>query len=449
MIKTVSESYRNVLQKVILLKQNPTVKKYVLNTSWLFTEQVIRMSINLFVGVWVARFLGPGKFGTLNYAQSLVGLFGALATLGLNNIVIRELVKKIYDKNLLLGTAFFMKLFGGFVVLLFLIVAINIIPTDYYTKVIVMIIASSTVFQSFNVIDFYFQSRVESKFVVYINFIVMIVSTLCKLIGLFFKAPLEFFAVITVIESVVLALGLIYFYKKNREEIGQWKFSKVMCFALLKDSWPLILSSISISIGMRIDQVMLKSYMGETSVGYYAVGVKFAEIFNFIPMIISQSIFPKILQMDFSEERKKLINLIRYVFYFLVVLSIFVNILSSFSVNLLYGRTYLSSINVVNVLIWTIPFTYLNIVTNTILQKTNRNKIILYRQLIIACVNIVFNLVLIPKYGIVGASISTLMADVSLFFFGYLLKQERWIYFLRIESVLFFSTQRFAKLNDK
>ncbi|RZK21657.1 MAG: flippase [Pedobacter sp.] len=437
-----------LVRRIRLLGENKTIKKYVFNTSWLFSEQLIRMCVGLVVGVWVARYLGPEKFGILNYAQSLVALFSALATLGLNNIVIRELVKKNYDKNLLMGTSFIMKLIGGAVTFLFLFIAINIIPSDSYTKIVVLIVASSTIFQSFNVIDFYFQSKVESKFVVYVNILVLIVSTVLKVLFLLLKAPLVLFALLTVIENIVLAIGLIYFYKKNKETIKAWSFDKGICLMLLKDSWPLILSSISISIGMRIDQVMIKSYMNDVNVGYYAVGVKFAEIFTFIPMLISQSIYPKILEMDFNKERSKLIFMLRSIFYLLVLLSVGVNIFSSFAINLLYGVKYEDSISVVNILIWTIPFTYLNIVTSTILQKLNKSKTILFRQLLIAGINIVANTFLIPRFGTVGASLSTLIADTSLFFFGFFLYNERWIYLLRIESILFIPTKNIFKLKS-
>ncbi|GAB3900637.1 flippase [Larkinella knui] len=439
------KSVSTLTEKVQIIKINHTIRTYFFNTSWLFFEQIVRMSVGLFVGVWVARFLGPAQFGILNYAQSLVGLFGAIATLGLNNIVIRELVKKRIDKNVLLGTAFLMKLIGGFFVVVLLTLAINIIPTDFYTKFIVLIVASSTIFQSFNVIDFFFQAKVKSKFVVYVNFIVLLICTPVKVALLVIKAPLEAFAFVAVLESIVSAVGLIFFYRSNKEDIREWKFDKSVSIALLKDSWPLILSSISISIGMRIDQVMLKSFMNETTVGFYAVGVKFAEIFNFIPMIISQSIYPKIVGMDLDKERNTLVILIRYLFYGLVLLSLGVNIASSYAVTILYGQEYASSITVVNILIWSIPFTFLNIVTSTILQKLNKNTTILFRQLIIAAINILVNVILIPMYGIEGASFGTLLADISLFIFGILIPNERWIFYLRMEAILLLPGAYFKK----
>jgi O-antigen/teichoic acid export membrane protein len=130
-----------------------------MNTSWLFGEQVLRMFVGLFVGIWVARYLGPEQFGILNYAQSFVGLFAAISTLGLDSIVVRELVKNSSNQNELIGTAFWLKLIGGGVVLIVLAIALTFTSNDGITKMLVFIVAGATVFQSFNVIDFYFQAN--------------------------------------------------------------------------------------------------------------------------------------------------------------------------------------------------------------------------------------------------------------------------------------------------
>src|SRR3990170_6548662 len=109
--------------------------KYLINTSWLALERVFRMMVALLVGIWVARYLGPEKFGLLNYAQSLVVLVGALATLGLDSIVTRELVKQPTKRNEILGTAFVLKLAGGVLAIVILTGIINSLGTDVHTKV--------------------------------------------------------------------------------------------------------------------------------------------------------------------------------------------------------------------------------------------------------------------------------------------------------------------------
>lgn len=85
---------KKLRHKISLLQNNKGFLKYFENTSWLFVERIIRMFIGIFVGIWVARYLGPKEFGLLSYAQSFVGLFTIFATLGLDSIVVRGVGKR-------------------------------------------------------------------------------------------------------------------------------------------------------------------------------------------------------------------------------------------------------------------------------------------------------------------------------------------------------------------
>ena len=113
------------------LKDNQGFMKYFKNTSWLFAEKVLRMIIGLFVGIWVARYLGPEQFGLFAYAQSFVGLFMVVSTLGLDNIIVRELLNDQNTQYDLLGTSFVLKLIGASIGLLFLIIALFCTSNDW------------------------------------------------------------------------------------------------------------------------------------------------------------------------------------------------------------------------------------------------------------------------------------------------------------------------------
>ena len=238
-----------MIDKIISLKNHQGFMKYFKNTSWLFFEKILRMFVGLFVGIWVTRYLGPERFGLFSYAQSLVGLFAAIATLGLDGIVVRELVKDESRANELIGTAFYLKLMGTILTLLILAVATYFTSNDRYTNLLVFIIASATIFQSFNVVDMYFQSKVLSKYVVFSNIISLFISSIVKIILILINAPLVAFAWVILFDSIVLALGFIYFFLKySTSEIKKIKFNKTIAISLLRDSWSLILSGVVISI---------------------------------------------------------------------------------------------------------------------------------------------------------------------------------------------------------
>ncbi|RXG65202.1 hypothetical protein ES695_08975 [Candidatus Atribacteria bacterium 1244-E10-H5-B2] len=157
-------------------------KKYFVNTGWLFFERIIGMAVSFFVGVYVARYLGPANFGLLSYAGSFVGLFIVIATLGLDNIVVRELVKDERKRDELLGTSFILKFIGSIFVIIIVLIAVRFTNNDNFTNLLIYIIVIGTIFQSFNVINFYFQAKVLSKYTVYAQVFSTILCSVIKLL---------------------------------------------------------------------------------------------------------------------------------------------------------------------------------------------------------------------------------------------------------------------------
>ena len=133
--------------------------------------------------------------------------------------------------------------------LLVLVIGTYFTSNDRYTNLLVFIIASATIFQSFNVVDMYFQSKVLSKYVVFSNIISFFISNIVKIILVLINSPLVAFAWVILFDSIVLALGFIYFFLKySTSEIKKIKFNKTIAISLLRDSWSLILSGVVISI---------------------------------------------------------------------------------------------------------------------------------------------------------------------------------------------------------
>lgn len=407
---------QNLTSKIQNLQQHSGFMKYFKNTSWLFAEKILRMVVGLFVGIWVARYLGPEQFGLFSYAQSFVGLFTAIATLGLDGIVVRELVKDESRRDELIGTAFYLKLIGAIAVLIVLAIAIQFTSNDHYTNILVFIIASATIFQAFNVVDMYFQAKVLSKYVVYANIISLFISSIVKIVLILNDAPLIAFAWATLFDSVVLALGFIYYYIKNNStfKIQNLKFSKATAVALLKDSWPLILSGIVISIYMKIDQVMIQEMIGSEAVGQYAAATRLSEAWYFIPMVVASSLFPAIINAKKQSEElyyARLQKLYDLMVWMAIAIALPMTFLSDWLINLLYGEQYSQAGTVLMIHIWTGVFVFLGVAFGKFLTTQNWTKKSFYRTLLGAILNIILNFILIPKYGINGAAIATLLGQ--------------------------------------
>ncbi len=407
-----------MLEKLKYLKNHQGFMKYFKNTSWLFAEKVLRMAVGLFVGIWVARYLGPERFGLLSYAQSFVGLFATIATLGLDGIVIRELVKDESRRDELIGTAFYLKLMGAFGVLVMLAIAVNFTSNDSYANYLVFIVASATVFQSFNVVDMYFQSKVMSKYVVYTNIISLSVSSVFKIVLILNEAPLIAFAWVILFDSVILACGFMYFYVKNNSTFHLRKlvFKKITAVGLLRDSWPLILSGIVISIYMKIDQVMIKEMLGSESVGLYSVAVKLSELWYFIPLAMVGSLFPAIISAKKRGEGFYLIRLQKLydlMVWMAIAIALPMTFFSDWIIELLFGNAYLKAGSVLMIHIWTGVFVFLGLAFGKHLITENLTKKSFYRTLLGAVLNVALNYILIPLYGIQGAAIATLLGQFS------------------------------------
>jgi O-antigen/teichoic acid export membrane protein len=406
-----------VLNKIKDLKRHSGFMKYFKNTSWLFAEKILRMVVGLFVGIWVARYLGPEQFGLFSYAQSFVGLFTAIATLGLDGIVIRELVKNKNMVSELIGTAFWMKLIGAIIVLLLLAVAVNFTSNDNITNSLIFIIASATIFQSFNVVDMFFQAKVMSKYVVFTNMVSLLFSSIIKIYLIMIDAPLIWFAWSVLFDSFVLACGFVYFFlKKSEVTLQSFSFSKRVALGLLKDSWPLILSGIVISIYMKIDQIMIKEMIGSEAVGQYAAAVRLSEAWYFIPMVITSSLFPAIINAKKVNEvlyYKRLQKLYDFMVWIAISIAFPMTFLSDWVVDLLYGGQYSQSGSILMIHIWAGVFVFLGLVFTKYLTIENLTKKIFYRTLMGAILNIVLNYILIPMYGIKGAAFATLLGQFT------------------------------------
>lgn len=371
------------------------------------------MFVGIFVGIWIARYLGPEQFGLFSYAQSLVMLFGIVASLGLDGIVIRELVNSDESrKNVLLGTAWGLKLIAGIAVIAILAVTVYFISNDRYTQLLVLIIASATVFQSFNVIDCYFQSKVLSRYAVFANTMTLMLSSVIKVLMILYDAPLIAFAWMVVFESVVFAIGLVYFYLQTNSSIRSWNFDKQKAVEMLKESWPLILVGMASVINMRMDQVLLANMTNFTVVGNYAAAVRISELWLVLPVILGSSIYPAIISAKKNSEsiyRNRLLTVTKYMALFTVPFALLVSLFSSEIIKILYGVQFPEAASYLSLYIWTgVPFLIFFVFSQVFLIE-RLTKYNFYITAYAVTVNIALNLVLIPKFGGVGAVIGTLI----------------------------------------
>lgn len=393
--------------------RSDTFKKYLANTSWLFAEKVIRLLIAFFVGIYIIRYLGPDEFGLLSYALSFAGLFFVISTLGLDSIVVRELVKEPGKRDQLLGSVFTLRIIGAFIALSFTAAAALLSGEETYTLILILIIAVSTLFQSLGVVDQYFQSIVKVKYAVYVQSGSVFIAAAIKVLLILFEFPLIYFAIVHTSESVFLAFGYFIVYRYKKLNILGWKFNFRLAKNLLTDAWPLILSGLVVTIYMKIDQVMIKNMLDSKQVGLYAAAVKLCEAWYFIPMAVTTSLFPAIVSAKQTNEGlylSRLQKLYDILAWTAIAIAVPVTIFSSEIITLLFGIDYLASSPVLTIYIWAGVATFLGVASSQYLISENLTKLSFYRTLIGMVLNVILNLILIPEYGIVGSAYATLIS---------------------------------------
>ncbi|MDQ2179824.1 flippase [Marinifilum sp. D714] len=432
--------FSTIIGKVYALSRNESFLKYFSNTGWLMLDKVIRLFLGVFVGVWVARYLGPDDFGILNYAISFVALFGAFSKLGLDNIIVRNLVQDNSKRDLVLGTSLVMRLLGALVLLLLVYNILQFSSSTPFEKLIVIVIAFGQFFLSFEVVDFYFQSQVKGKFSTIVNTFSLIIFSITRILLIVCGASIEFFAVAVVLESIIKALLFMIIYQKEVSLVRYWKFNFDIARRLLKDSWPLILANIVIMIYMRIDQLMIKEMLNNSANGEYSAAVRLSEAWYFIPMVIANSLFPAIIKAKSISLRlyhDRLTNLYQFMFILSLVVVIPVLFMSDWVVNALYGKEYVETSKVLIIHIWTSVFVFIGVVNSKYLINENLQFYLTLSTCVGAIINVCLNYILIKNIGIVGAAFSTLISQFIASYFSFILfKRTRRSFFLITRSVL-------------
>jgi PST family polysaccharide transporter len=432
------------------LEGSASLRKIIENISWLFADKIFRMGGALFVGVWIARYLGPEQFGLFNYAGAFVALFSVLSTLGLDGIVVRDIVNKPANKNAVLGSAFLIKLIGSFVTFFLVVGTIFFLrPGDKTMASLVAVFAVGNIFSSFYVIDFWFQSQIKSKYTVYARNIPFILVSLGKIGLILYRAPLIAFVWAIVVELALHAVGFAYFYHKTGERFRAWQFDYRHAVRLLRVSWPLILSQMAIMIYMKIDQVMLGDMSGAASVGIYSAAVRISEIWYFIPVVIVSSLTPSIIAVKhnetlYYERMQKLFNFMTGLFY---VIALPITLLSGWITVTLYGVKYAAAGPVLAIHIWAGLFVFLGVARQVWIINEGFTKSALLTTSCGALINVLLNLILIPRYAEIGAAIATVVAYAFAdYFFSILYRPFRKIGIAMTKAVFMQGLFNYVKL---
>ena len=396
------------------IEHRPNFLKIVDNIGWLFFDKILRMGVGLLIGVWIARYLGPEQFGLFNFTAALIGLVGALAAMGLQGIVVRDIVRDPACREDTLGTAAALQLLGGAVAYSLLLATVFYLrPQDLLSQLVAAILGSVVLLKAFEVAAYWFESQVQSKYTVWVQNTAFLVFAGIKAVLILTGASLISFAWATLAEAFAVALAMTLALHRLGMPLSSLRISYRRCGTLLKASWPLMLSSIAVMIYMKIDQIMIGQMLGNDAVGIYSAAVRISEIWYFIATAVAASVLPSILEAKKNNEaqyRQRLQGLFDLMTWLAVIVALPVTLFATPLVTMLFGPDYSEAGSVLAIHVWATVFVFLGVAGGNWFLAENQQLISLQRTALGAAVNVVLNILLIPLLGVVGAAWATLIS---------------------------------------
>ena len=420
-------------------KYSDTKKKMVKNAYWAIIGKVASMAASLFVGIIVARYLGPEQYGVMNYVISFVALFQILSTFGLDNIEIREEAKDNGAKDEIIGTAFRQRIILSIITILIIFIVTLLKSMDGYTRLLIMLYSLSVIFGCFDVIRNYFTSIVVNEYVVKVSLVRLCITCTIKIILVYLHASLIWFIGTFVLDAMITAQGYGIAYKRKVGEMSLWKYDRNWSSFLLKQAFPLLLSGAAATIFLRIDQVMIGDMLDDTSVGYFSVAAKMAEIFIFIPTILIQTVSPVLIRIKKENEHEYLLKsqvFLDITVWLCIIISIALSLFSSIAISITFGQEYMSSIPILHILAFKIIPVALNVVSGQILIIDGKQKYFVLRSISGCIICVILNYIIIPVYGTIGVAV---VAIITQFVAGCLIHifipQYRYVFFMQMKSI--------------
>jgi O-antigen/teichoic acid export membrane protein len=365
----------------------------------------------------MAKYLGPYNFGVLSLAIAVIAIASTVTKLGLDGVVTREIVKSPEERDVVIGTALLLKSIAS----LTFICAISVMYFFFSSAevwLLIGILSLSLVFQAFDVVDYYFMAVVKAKLAAICRVISLIIGSLAKIYLILNNGSVSLFAAVITIEAAVLAALYVLVYQRNGGGLNPFLAKSRVASSLLRDSFPLLLSGAVILLYMRIDQVMISQLLPTTQLGLYSAAIKLTEATYIIPMIVSASLFPLLQKkyVDVTQYRRMLGQLYAFFSWIAVSLALLVSIFAEEIVSISFGQEFSGSSDVLVISIWASVPVCVGVVFSKHLLIENQNMTFLARNAIGLFLNVTFNYILIPIYGILGAALSTLISQIYVAF---------------------------------
>lgn len=401
----------------------------LLGSSWLIAERIAGAFVGIGVLVLLSRHMGPEDMGRLGLAQSLLGLAAVAANLGLDVILIRDLVRAPQERDRLLGTVATMQLMAGLVCAALLFVALAL-STDDPKLLILTLFMSITLFGiPLAVIESYLsaQNRMREQAVVRtVSYLALPLSAAALVVA---NAPLIWFALPFIIQAAVRVGGMVLLYKRDGLVLRRWTTSTESVRQLFASGLPLMISAVAVALYATVDRVMVNWLAGPHATGEYFVAAKLSEGWHFLPMAAIAAAFPDLVRAReqsaemFAQAMQRLLNIMVML---AVAIALPISLFAEWIVVTLYSSEYRGAAEVLRIHVWSNVLVFLGVASGRWLILEGYAGQYLARTLAGVVANIGLNFALIPRMGAVGAAIAIVLAQVVVVFLADIAFPSSW-----------------------
>ncbi len=384
------------------------------NTTWLIGGQVLRLILSFFISTITTRYLGPSNFGIINYISSYIAFFSSIIGLGINGVIIQELITKREENGKILGTAIVFRFITSVVcTIAFLITIYYADGADKLTMIVACLQAIQLPFLCLDTLNYWYQSNYQSKYAVIVQTIAYVVTSAYKVFLLITGKSVEWFAASMSLDIALISILYLVIYIKQKGQ--KLKYSQSTAKRLLKQCGPFILANIMVVIYGQMDRVMIKHMLNsDAEVGLYSAAITICSLISFIPIAILESGRPLVVE---AKEKSEELYRLRYrqlaasILWICALYSFVVTLFSKLIINILYGEAYLPANYCLKIAVWYTLFSYIGSAMHLWLICENKNKYVLVFCTMGAVGNLILNFILIPILGINGAALATLITQ--------------------------------------
>lgn len=392
------------------IARRPLLARLVGNIGWLIGDRLLRLGAGVLITAWVARHLGPSDFGVLSYAMASVALFSGLATLGLADVLVRDLVRRPDERQRLLASSLVLRLLGGVAALAAALAMVAVLrPGDASVLVLVLILAAGPIAQALDVIDLRYQAETEVRAIIVIRNIAFGLVAVLRVLAILGNAPLPVFAALTSLEVVIAGALMTWRARRDGRGFALSDATLAEMQRLLTECWPLLLRALAVGLYMRIDQIMIGQLLDDRAVGLYAAAARISEVWSLVPVAVMTAVVPRLVashEASVADYERHLLQVMRLLVWLSIGFAVVISISAPLIIRLLYGPGFAEAAPVLVLHSWSAVAVTLGVAASSWFVNMRLLRFGLLQAVVGCIVSVGANALLIPRFGIAGAAVA-------------------------------------------